>query len=411
MTDYGGPLAGVRVLDLTHFIAGPYGTQYLADLGADVIKIEGPDGGDLGRGAGTDFVAGESVHFWAVNKNKRSVVIDLKEERGRRVFYRLVGHADVVVDNFRPGVLERLGVDYETLAEINPRIISTSVSAFGQTGPYRDQPGYDLSIQALSGVMSLTGPLDGDPVRCGSPIGDLVGGMVGAMGTLAALHERERTGRGQRVDVALLDSQVSLLMYWATLQLTTGHVQGRVGSGHPTIVPYGSFRTKDSYVIVAVFGDRFFKLFCETVGLEDLAADPRLKTNPGRVRHCDEVIARVEAALEQRTTQEWLDVLRDVGIPCAPVNDVAQALCDPHVRDRGMVLEVEHPTAGAIRLLGNPIKTAAPRQQILPPPLFGEHTNEVLSELAGLSEQDLEDLDAAGITRPARTRVNADDLT
>jgi formyl-CoA transferase/CoA:oxalate CoA-transferase len=404
---YGGPLDGIRVLDLTHFIAGPFGTQFLADLGADVVKVEQPEGGDLGRGAGTTFVAGESVHFWAVNRNKRSVVLDLKQDAGRDLFLRLVADADVVFDNFRPGVLERLGVHHEALAEVNPRIISTSVSAFGQTGPYRAQPGYDLSIQALSGIMSLTGEPDGRPVRCGSPIGDLVGGLVGAMGTLAALAERSRTGLGQRVDVSLLDSQVSLLMYWAAMTLATGEVPGRVGAGHPTIVPYGEFATKDSGIVVAVFGDRFFRLFCLTLGLDDLAADPRLATNPGRVRNRAAVEDAVGSVLATRTTAEWLERLGEVGIPCAPVNDVGQALEDPQVLHREMVQTVQHPSAGPIRLLGNPVKTTSRRRETLPPPLFGEHTRELLGAL-GLDESTLDELAERKVTVPVSRRVDGE---
>lgn len=376
-----------------------------------MIKIEQPTGGDLGRGAGTTFVAGESVHFWAVNKNKRSVVLDLKTEQGKALFYDLVRRSDIVFDNFRPGVLERLKIDHDTLAQINPRIICTSVSAFGQDGPYRDQPGYDLSIQAMSGVMSLMGEPEGNPVRCGVPIGDLIGGMGGAMGTLAALVERDRTGKGQRIDVALLDTQISLLMYWATIFFATGEIAGRVGSGHPTIVPYGLFRTSDSYLVIAVFGDRFFQILCNTLGLDDLAADERLKTNPGRVRHRAEVVDRVQGVFSTKSTAEWLEILRVAGVPSAAVNDISQALADPQVRHRGMVLEVEHPTAGTIGLLGNPIKTQEPRREILPPPLFGEHTREILGGLLGLSETELDALDAAGVTRPASVRVSEEDVS
>jgi formyl-CoA transferase/CoA:oxalate CoA-transferase len=400
----GGPLAGVRVLDLSHFIAGPFGTQYLADLGADVIKIEQPEGGDLGRGAGTDFVEGESVQFWSVNKNKRSVVLDLKSDRGRELFYRLVEQADVVFDNFRPGVLERLRIDYDTLATINPRLVSTSVSAYGQDGPYRDQPGYDLVVQALSGIMSLTGEPDGNPVRAGVPIGDLVGGLTGALGTLAALVARGQTGRGQRVDVALLDSQVALLMYWAAIFFATGEIPERVGSGHPSIVPYGVFPTKDSFIVLAIFGDRFFELLCETLGLDDLAADERLTTNPGRVERRDLVVSRVSEAFAERTTAEWLDTLRAAGIPAAPLNDLAQALSHPQIAAREMVVGYEHPLAGPIRLVGNPVKTVDRRREQLAPPLFGEHTREVLGELLGLGDAELDALWDEGITRPTAFR-------
>ena len=407
MRAYGGPLEGVVVLDLTHFIAGPYGTQYLADLGADVVKIEPPDGGDMGRGAGTDFVEGESLHFFAVNKNKRSVVLDLKQPDGLAAFRRMVERADVVFDNFRPGVLERLGVDYEALSAVNPRIICTSVSAFGQYGPRRELPGYDLAIQALSGVMSLTGETTGNPVRCGVPIGDLVGGVIGALGTVSALYARERTGRGRRVDVSLFDAQVSLLMYWSTIFLGTGKVPGRVGAGHPTIVPYGQFKTKDSYLVLAVFGDRFFQSLCTALGLDELAADERLATNPGRVARRDLVERAVGGVFAQRTTAEWLEVLQAAGIPCAPVNDVGQALADEQVAARDMVISVDHPLAGALRLLGNPVKTADSRRENLPPPLLGEHTAEVLRELAGFDQAEVDDLDRRGVTRPVGARHGA----
>jgi len=397
---WGGPLAGVVVLDLTHFIAGPFGTQYLADLGADVIKVEPPAGGDMARNAGTDFIAGESLHFLAVNKNKRSVVLDLKTPRGVEIFREMARHADVVFDNFRPGVLERLGLDYEHLSKENARIVCTSVSAFGQDGPQREQPGYDLSIQAMSGVMSLTGEPDGRPVRCGVPIGDLVGGLVGALGTVSALVARGRTGRGQQVDVSLLDSQLSLLMYWSTIQMATGRVPGRVGSGHPTIVPYGQFRTKDAYLVLAVYGDRFFRALCETLGLDVLGADPRLATNQGRVAHRQEVVTAVQEVFATRTTAEWLSVLQQAGIPCAPVNDIGQALANEQVLHREMVVHVEHPAVGPMCLLGNPVKTADARRTILPPPLLGEHTAEVLVQLLGLDGASIDELERGGITRP-----------
>lgn len=409
-SQFGGLLSGVRILDLTHFIAGPYGTQYLADLGADVIKIESPDGGDLGRGAGTDFVGGESVHFFAVNKNKRSVVLDLKSADGLELFLRMVEDADVVFDNFRPGVRERLGIDHASLEARNPRIISTSVSAYGQSGgPYGQQPGYDLTIQALSGVMSLTGEPDGSPVRAGVPIGDLVGGMTGAMGTIAALFHRERTGEGQVVDVALLDSQVSLLMYWATIFLTTGHVASRVGASHPTIVPYGGFATKDSHIALAIFGDRFFRQVCGVLGLDHLATDERLETNPGRVRHKREVLDQVEAVLLTKTTEEWVGLMREAGIPAAPVNDVGQAVQDPQIRHREMVIDVDHPTAGPIRLLGDPIKAQARRFETLPPPLLGEHTRAILQGEYGVDDDELARLEAAGVTVARSARVKDED--
>jgi CoA:oxalate CoA-transferase len=406
----GGPLAGVRVLDLTHFIAGPYGTQFLGDLGADVIKIESPEGGDLGRGAGVDFIAGESLHFWSVNRNKRSVVLDLKSARGRDVFIELVKQADVVFDNFRPGVLERLRLDYEHLSKVNEGIICTSVSAFGQDGPLRLQPGYDLSIQAMSGVMSITGEADGNPVRCGAPIGDLVGGMVGAMGTMAALLERRATGRGQKVDVALLDAQVSLLIYWSTICLNEGSMPGRVGSGHPTIVPYGQFATKDSNIVVAVFGDEFFRRFCDTIGLPELIADERFATNPGRVRHREEVLAPIARVMRQRTSSEWLDLLEQAGIPAAPVNSLAEALLHPQVQHREMVTQVAHPLAGDIQLLGNPIKMDSRRSDVLPPPRLGEHTQEVLRELLGLSDAELDALQVSGVTSSRSVRVTEENL-
>lgn len=406
----GGPLAGVRVLDLTHFIAGPYGTQFLGDLGADVIKIESPEGGDLGRGAGVDFIGGESLHFWSVNRNKRSVVLDLKSTRGRDIFIELVRQADVVFDNFRPGVLERLRLDHEHLSKVNEGIVCTSVSAYGQDGPLRLQPGYDLSIQAMSGVMSITGEADGNPVRCGAPIGDLVGGMVGAMGTMAALLERRTTGRGQKVDVALLDAQVSLLIYWATIYLNEGSMPERVGSGHPTIVPYGQFATKDSNIVVAVFGDEFFRRFCDAIGLPELIADERFATNPGRVRHREEILDPIARVMSQRTSSDWLELLKQAGIPAAPVNSLEEALLHPQVQHREMVTQVDHPIAGDIQLLGNPIKMDSRRSDVLPPPQLGQHTQEVLREVLGLSDVELDALRISGITSSRSVRVTEENL-
>jgi CoA:oxalate CoA-transferase len=374
---------GVRVLDLSRMLAGPYGSMLLADMGADVIKIEEPESGDPMRAMGPPFLpGGESAYFLAINRNKRSVALHLEREAGREVFFDLVRAADVVWENFRPGVMEKLGCDYARLAAVNPRVVVCSISAFGEDGPYRDWPAFDLALQAMGGAMSLTGEAGGRPVRMGLPMGDLAGGMFGAFAVAGALLRRERTGAGAHVDLALLDCQVSLLTYIAQYFWTDGHVPVPMGSGHSSVVPYGALATRDGHLIVAVFSEKFWRLFCAAADHPEWELDPRFESNRARVAHRDELMALVESAFRGRTTEEWLQRLRDHGVPAAPILSVDAVVADPQVRQRDMVIEVEHPRHGRLPTVGTPIKVqGVPRLTPTPPPRLGQHTDDVLTTL------------------------------
>jgi crotonobetainyl-CoA:carnitine CoA-transferase CaiB-like acyl-CoA transferase len=373
---------GVRVLDLSRMLAGPYGSMLLADLGADVIKVEAPDGGDPMRAMGPPFLPdGESAYFLAINRNKKSLVLDLTKPAGRDVFLDLAAQCDVVWENFRPGVMDRLGLGYAALSRLNPALVMCSLSAYGQDGPYRDRPAFDLALQAMGGAMSLTGPAGGEPVRMGLPMGDLSGGMFGALAVAGALLRRVRTGQGTHVDLSLLDCQVSLLSYLAQYFWTDGAVPGPMGSAHASVVPYGRLPTKDGHLIVAVF-ERFWPDFCRAAGHPEWTADPRFAANADRVAHRAALMALVERAFAERTTEEWLARLRAEGVPAAPIQTLDRVLSDPQVRHRGMVVDVEHPRHGRVPTLGTPIKLAgAPPFAPAPPPRLGEHTDLVLTTL------------------------------
>jgi len=378
----GPALAGLRVLDLSRILSGPFATMTLADLGADVVKIEQPGSGDDTRQWGPPFQGDQAAYFLAVNRNKRSVALDLKSEQGRAAVLELARRADVLVENFRPGTAERLGLGYEQLAEVNPRIVYASISGYGQTGPDAQRPGYDAIAQARSGLMSVTGEPDGPPVRVGVSSTDLTAAMWALVGILAALYERERSGRGQWVDISLLDGQVSWLTYVASGYFATGEVPRRYGSAHPTIAPYQGFATRDGDLMVAVGNDSLWRRFAPILGLEHLLEDPRFVTNPDRVTHRDELIPLVAEVLATRTTGEWIEVLDAAGVPVGPVQTVDEVVHDPQVLARGMVLETEHPTAGPLRMMGCPVRlSATPPALRTPPPLLGEHTDEVLAEL------------------------------
>jgi len=385
-------LEGVTVLDLTRMLAGPYGALLLADLGAEVIKVEDPVGGDPIRGMGPPFIQGESAYFISINRNKKSLTLDLTAPRGREVFLRLVQQADVVLDNFRPGILEKLGLDHSALRRINPRIVACSISGFGQDGPYRSRPAFDLILQAMGGAMSITGEPNRDPVRMGIPMGDLAGGLFGAMAVAAALFQRERTGEGRSIDLSLLDCQVSLLTYVAQYFLITGEVPGPVGSGHATIVPYQAFRTRDAHIVIAIFTEKFWSQFCHVIGRPDLVEDPRFATNEERHAHRHELIPMLERIFATRTGEEWLKDLQAEGIPSGPINTVDRVLSDPQVLHRGMVAEVEHPVCGRLKVVGTPVK-ALPGDggTLRPPPVLGQHTEEVLRR-AGYTTAEIEDL-------------------
>lgn len=375
------------VLDLTHMLSGPYGTMLLADLGARTIKVEPP-----GTGEGTrrllehdpDYAReGMGAYYLTLNRNKQSVAIDLKSEAGHAVFLDLVRHADVVFDNFGVGVTARLGIDHASLSKLNPRIVTCSVTGFGETGPQTQRPAFDQVVQAMGGGMSITGTAESGPTRSGIPIGDLGGGVFGALGVLAAIAERERTGLGQHVDISMLDVQVSLLNYMATMYLLSGHVPGGIGNGHFVHVPYNSYATADGHVIVACIGDPFFERFVECIDLPELRRPEYLK-QPARYAAKAEIDRLVGEQMRRHDTAYWLQRLGAARIPCGPVNNFAQALADPQVQARDMVLDVTLKTGETVRMPGNPVKlSATPAQAATCPPDLGEHTDAVLGELLG----------------------------
>ncbi len=384
-------LTGVRVLDLTRMLSGPYGSLILADMGAEVIKIEPPSGGDPMREMGPPFLEGHtSAYFLAANRNKKSLTLDLSQARGKDLFLKLVEKSDVVFDNFRPGVTQRLGIDYEACKATKPDIVYCSVSGFGQDGPYRDLPAFDLVLQAMGGGMSITGEPGGAPVRAGVPLGDLAGGMFAATAICGALWRRERTGEGQYIDISLLDAQVSMLTYVAQYHLADGRVPGPAGSAHQSVVPYQAFRTGDIWIVVAVFVERHWAVFCEALELSDLAADPRFATNPDRLRNRTELIPLLEARFLERSGNDWIARLRAAGVAAGPINTVDRVLSDPQVLRRGMVAEVDHALAGRQKILGNPIKTGPDHFESSP--LLGQHTDEVLTAVANLSSTEIDAL-------------------
>ena len=397
MATAGGPLAGVTVLDLTRVLSGPYCTMFLGDMGARVIKVEHPRRGDDTRAWGPPFVKGESAYFLGTNRNKESLTLDFKEPRGRRVFERLVDGADILVENFRPGTMGRAGLGYDALALRWPRLIYTSISGFGQTGPRRHQPGYDAVIQAEGGLMSITGAADGPPFRLGVAIADMVAGLLAAQGILLALLARDRTGRGQHVDISMLDGVVSLLTYHASMHLVAKTVSPRVGNGHATIAPYDTFAAADGDFFLAVGNDEQFKRFCSAAGLPDLPNDPRFATNPARVEHREALAARLDPVLRTRPRGEWIPLLTESGVPCGDVRAVAETLADKQLLARQMIESVEHATIGVMKVLGVPIKLSdTPGSVRTAPPTLGQHTTAVLTEL-GLDASEIDDLRRARV--------------
>ena len=378
----GSALRGLLVLDLTRVLSGPFATMTLADLGADVVKVEQPGQGDDTRQWGPPFQGGEAAYFLSVNRNKRSLAVDLKSAEGLLAVRELALTADVLVENFRPGTAERLGLGYEELSKTNPGLIYASISGYGQTGPDSGRAGYDAIAQARSGIMSVTGEADGPPVRVGVSSADLVAGMWATIGILAALHEKQRSGLGQWVDISLLDGSVSWLTYVSSGYFASGEIPRRYGSAHPTIAPYQAFPTADGFVMVAVGNDGLWRRFAAALDRQDLMSDGRFATNPSRVAQRDMLIPLIERSMIGRTTADWVQLLDRAGVPVGPIQTVDQALSDPQVVARGMVAELQHPTAGPLRVVGCPIRlTRTPATVRTAPPMLGQHTDDILAGL------------------------------
>ncbi|HVH80255.1 MAG TPA: CaiB/BaiF CoA-transferase family protein [Stellaceae bacterium] len=392
-----GPLAGIKVIDLTRVLAGPFATQSLGDLGAEVLKIEPPGKGDETRHF-PPFVDGESHYFLGINRNKKSLVVDLQQERGKEILRRLVAKADILVENYRPGVMDRLGLGYKALAEINPRLIYCAISGFGLSGPLRDKPSFDIVTQALSGALSINGERGHMPVKLGIPLGDMVGGVFGPQAILAALYERTHTGKGRLIDISLHDGLIGMLGYFAQLAFITGEDPSPMGSSHPNIVPYGSFPASDGSIIIAVLSERFWGNLCEALERPELATDPRFATPTLRRDRRDEVDRIIGDITRTRTVAEWERRLQEADVPHSPVLGVTAALASPHALAREMVVEVEHAKIGPMKVAGRPIKfPGAPQPPITAPPTFGQHTAAVLREELGYSDAEIEDLHRAGV--------------
>jgi CoA:oxalate CoA-transferase len=393
-----GPLEGVRILDLTWVLAGPFASMVLCDLGADVIKVERPSIGDVARMT-APLVNGESCYFLSINRGKRSIAIDLKNEAGRDLFLRLVERVDVVMENFTPGTMETLGLGYDVLCQRNLRLIYAATSGFGQTGPDRLRPALDIIAQGMGGIMSITGEPGGPPVRPGTSLGDIAAGLFTAIGVLAALHERERSGRGQMIDVAMLDSQISILENAFARYFATGQVPEPIGTRHPVATPFQAFPTRDGYVVLALsWGvENQWELFCATIGRADLIDDPRFDTGPLRTEHHAELEPILIEAMKERTTAEWVREFDAIGLPCGPLNNIAQAAALPQVKAREMLVEVEHPRIGRFPLPNTPVKLSrTPGGVRGPSPDLGQHTDDVLRELLGLPAAEIGRLREAG---------------
>ena len=400
-TPRGRALSDLIVLDLTHMLSGPYGAMILADLGARTIKVEPPGTGEGTRQllAGSPRYARDSMgaYFLTLNRGKESIAIDLKSAAGRDVFYDLVKRADIVIDNFSVGVTQRLGIDHATLSSINPRIITCSVSGFGETGPDVNRPAFDQVVQGMGGGMSITGYADGEPLRAGIPIGDLGGGIFGAIGVLAAIVERERSGLGQHVDISMLDVQISLLNYMATMYLLSGDIPEPMGNGHFVHVPYNTYRTRDGHVIIACIGDNFFERVQEVIPRPELKQE-KYRKQPGRYADKAIIDGILQEEIEKQNTAHWLTELRERRIPCAPVNNFAQALADPQILARNMVVDVDLHSGETIRMPGNPVKLSAIAETpFSAPPRLGEHTDAVLRDLLHYEPAQLEALRQAGV--------------
>jgi crotonobetainyl-CoA:carnitine CoA-transferase CaiB-like acyl-CoA transferase len=390
-----GPLAGIRVLDLSRVLAGPWAGQNLADLGAEVIKIERPGVGDDSRAFGPPWVKDaqgrdtrDSAYFTSANRGKKSMTVNLSQPEGQALVRELAAKSDVLLENYKYGDLQRYGLGYEDLKKLNPRLIYCSVTGFGQTGPYKERPGYDFMIQGMGGMMSVTGEPDdkpgGGPQRAGVPIADIITGMYASIAVCAALAHRAQSGEGQQLDLALLDSQIALLAYQNTNYFATGKPPRRIGNLHPNIVPYQPFRCADGEVILACGNDNLYRKFCAAAGCGELAQDPRFATNGKRVENREELTRLLGAIFAKRTKKEWVELLDAAGVPNGPINDIAQVFDEPQVKARGVRIEAAHPVAGTVPMVASPMRfSGTPLEHKTPPPMLGEHTDEVLQKVLG----------------------------
>jgi crotonobetainyl-CoA:carnitine CoA-transferase CaiB-like acyl-CoA transferase len=404
-----GPLAGTRVLDLSRVLAGPWAGQNLADLGADVIKVERPKVGDDSRAFGPPWVKDregretrDSAYFTSANRGKKSITVNVAMPEGQDLIRALARECDVLIENYKHGDLARYGLGYDDIKVVNPRLIYCSVTGFGQTGPYRERPGYDFMIQGMGGMMSITGEPDGapggGPQRAGVPIADIITGMYASIAICAALASRAQTAKGQHLDLALLDSQIALLAYQNTNYFSTGRPPGRIGNLHPNIVPYQPFKSSDGEVIVACGNDNLFRKFCEAAGHPELAKDARFATNGKRVENRTELTRLIQDIFGRKTTAEWLALLESAGVPNGPINNIAQVFEEPQVRARGVKIELQHAAAGTLPLVASPMRFSGTALEYrLPPPVLGEHTDEVLRGLLGKSDAEIARLRAEGI--------------
>ena len=392
-----GPLDGIKVLDLTRVLAGPYATMLLGDLGAEVIKIEQPGIGDESRNFGP-FKNGFSLYFMSVNRGKRSITLNLKTERGQAIFKQLLAYTDIVVENFRPGTMQKLGLDYDTLKAEHPSLIYAACSGFGQTGPYAQQGAYDMIIQGMGGIISITGEPEGPPVRVGTSISDITAALFTTIGVLSALHHRSQTGKGQFVDVAMLDSLVAVLENAVVRYFATGEAPKPLGARHPAITPFEAFASADGHVIIALGNDTLWAKFCEHVNRQNLISDERFRTNADRTENHAELFPILSEIMSQRTTDDWIDTLGKIGVPCGPINPMDKVVSHPQVQAREMITRVAHQITGAVEVPGVPIKLSeTPGNVDTPAPSLGEHTTEILTDILKMSPDEVANLKQDGV--------------
>ena len=378
-----GPLEGLVVLDLTRVLAGPYCGMMLADYGANIYKIEPPVVGDDSRAFGP-FVEKESAYFMSLNRNKRSMVLDFKNPAHIEVFKEMVKKADIVLENYKPGTMEKFGLGYDVLEQINPKIIYAACSGFGHSGPYMLKPAYDIIVQAMGGIMSITGQEGGLPTRVGASVGDIIAGIFTAYAVMLAMYHREKTGQGQKIDVSMLDCQVAILENAIARYATSGTAPTPIGNRHPSITPFASFTASDGYVIVGAGNDRLWKKLCDVLNKPEWLEDPDYESNGSRTNNVKKLQAEMDEVMKHKTIEEWIVILEEAGVPCAPINTVDRIVNDPQIKSREMIVEVEHPVAGKLRMAGPPLKMSkTPGSVRFPAPMLGQHTNELLTEMFG----------------------------